>query len=658
MKTRRPSPHKTCRRRSSVLRLELLEDRTVPSFLGFSTPFTYPVGGTPISVAVGDLDSNGITDVVTANRDNNSVSVLLGNGDGTLRTVGSFSVTGGPDSVALGDFNGDGKLDVTVANQFNNTVSVLLGNGDGTLQAALSFAVGSSPAAVAVGDFNGDGKWDLAAANFTNNTVSVLAGNGDGTFQAAQNYTVGRDPVSVAVGDFNGDGALDLAVANAGSDSISLLLGNGSGAFGTAKNYSVGFYPNSVTTADLNGDGKLDLAVSNLSSDSVSVLLGNGDGSFQAAHSFADAIAGPISVAVADFNSDGIPDLAVASTGGGYGTGGVSVWFGVGNGSFAPAQSFPAGLSPFSVAAGEFISGDSKPDLAVASGNLNSNSVSLLLNEVPLSASAANFTATAGAPFNADVATFANAFPAATPASYTATIDWGDGSSSTGVITANGTTLTVSASHTYADPGSYALTVSIGGAGGATVYPTATVTSLGQTVQKGLEAGIGLWHNKNGQALINSFNGGPNSTALSSWLATNFANLYGASAGANDLTGFTNAQVAAFYQSQFALPGSNLEAQVLATALNIYATTLSLGGTVGQTYGFTVSADGLGAYSYNVGADGAAFGVANNTVLDVYALLQGVNDQTVFGVLYNGTTSLRKQAGDLFAALMQAGSIS
>ena len=192
----------------------------------------------------------------------------------------------------------------------------------------------------------------------------------------------------------------------------------------------------------------------------------------------------------------------------------------------------------------------------------------------------------------------------------------------------------------------------------ATVYPTATVTSLGQGVQHGLTGGIGFWHNKNGQALINGFNGGSNATALSSWLATTFPNLYGAGAGANNLTGETNAQVAAFYQSQFALSGSNVEAEVLATALNVYATTQSLGGTAGQAYGFTVSAAGLGADSFNVGADGAAFGVANNTTLNVYELLKAVDRQAVFGVLYNGDKNLRKQANDLFDALNKAGAIS
>jgi hypothetical protein len=135
-------------------------------------------------------------------------------------------------------------------------------------------------------------------------------------------------------------------------------------------------------------------------------------------------------------------------------------------------------------------------------------------------------------------------------------------------------------------------------------------------------------------------------------------NLYGPGNFNEDLSGFSNAQVAAFYQSQFALPGSNLEAEVLATALNVYATTLSLGGTLGQAYGFSVTATGLGADSVNVGADGAAFGVANNSTRNVYQLLEAVNQQAVFGVLYNGDTTLRKEANNLFDALIQTGALA
>jgi hypothetical protein len=142
-------------------------------------------------------------------------------------------------------------------------------------------------------------------------------------------------------------------------------------------------------------------------------------------------------------------------------------------------------------------------------------------------------------------------------------------------------------------------------------------------VVKGLTGSIGFWQNKNGQVLINSFNGGPSTTALGNGLAASFPNLYGASAGANCLAGKTNALVAAYFQTLFRLGGP--KAQVLAVALNVYATTSSLAGTAGAAYGFAVRATGLGARSYSVGQDGAAFGVANNTTQDVYALLVAVN---------------------------------
>jgi hypothetical protein len=190
----------------------------------------------------------------------------------------------------------------------------------------------------------------------------------------------------------------------------------------------------------------------------------------------------------------------------------------------------------------------------------------------------------------------------------------------------------------------------------ATVNDSATVTGQGQKVQPGLAGTIGFWRGT-GQALIQRFNGGPTATSLGNWLAATFPSLYGAGAGANDLAGKTNAQVAAFYLAQFALGGPKAEAEVLATALSVYASTLSLGGTVGQAYGFRVSAAGLGAYAYSVGSDGAAFAVANNTVLDVYQLLQAVNKKAVNGLLYSGNTTLRKQVAALFDALNQAGSV-
>jgi hypothetical protein len=179
--------------------------------------------------------------------------------------------------VAVGDFDDDGTPDLAVANLGSNTVSVLLGNGNGSFQAPRSYAAGSKPQSVAAGDFNGDGVPDLAVANagsypYTDGSVSVLLGNGDGTFRAAVSYAAGTAPTSVAVGDFNGDGLLDLAVADAGG--VRVLLGNGDGTFRTTPiSYVSGVSPNSVAVADFNGDGWPDLAVANFASNDVSLLL-------------------------------------------------------------------------------------------------------------------------------------------------------------------------------------------------------------------------------------------------------------------------------------------------------------------------------------------------------------------------------------------------
>src|SRR5439155_663074 len=138
--------------------------------------------------------------------------------------------------------NRDGMLVLAVTNRVHEgTVSVLLGNGDGTFQAALTSSTGGPepfsgryPLSVAAGDFNGDGKLDLAVANGSSDNVAVLLGNGDGTFQTARTLAVGTVPLSVAAGDFNGDGKLDLAVTNRYSNTVSVLVGNGDGTFPTA----------------------------------------------------------------------------------------------------------------------------------------------------------------------------------------------------------------------------------------------------------------------------------------------------------------------------------------------------------------------------------------------------------------------------------------
>jgi hypothetical protein len=357
----------------------------------FQTAYTYYAGIHPTSVAVGDFNGDGKQDLAVASYWSSNVSVLLGNGDGTFLTAKSYTAGVYPRSVAVGDFNGDGKLDLAVAGytqgEFSyGTVSVLLGQGDGTFQAAYTLDAGDHPSSVAVGDFNGDGKLDLAVTDFGDDYgngqgVSVLLGKGDGTFLPPQSYAAGSRPLSVAVGDFNGDGILDLAVADYGTwpytnGSVSVLLGKGDGTFLPAVNYAAEAWPRSVAVGDFNGDGKQDLAVTNLYG-TVVVLPGNGDGTFQPAMYYGGAWG---SGAVGDFNGDGKPDLAVANYGDWLAKGqGVRVLLGNGDGTFQTTNfSYVAGNDPVSVAVGDF-NGDGFPDLAVA--NYWSNDVSILLND-------------------------------------------------------------------------------------------------------------------------------------------------------------------------------------------------------------------------------------------------------------------------------------
>jgi hypothetical protein len=177
-------------------------------------------------------------------------------------------------------------------------------------------------------------------------------------------------------------------------------------------------------------------------------------------------------------------------------------------------------------------------------------------------------------------------------------------------------------------------------------------------VQRGQTAGIGFWNNKNGQALILAFNGG-SGTQLADWLAATLPNMFGANAGSNDLAGKSNAYVAALFQSDFVVKGTKLDAQVLATALSVYATNATLDNTgVAAKYGFVVSGDGVGSSTWNVGSSGDAFGVANNTSMTVMDLLLATEAQAINGLLYNGNTAKRNEANAVYSALNEAGSIS
>jgi len=200
------------------------------SFPG-SPSHSYSVGGNPAAIAVADFNGDGNPDLAVATY--GTVAVLLGDGTGAFAPASGspYSTGNGSQSVAVADFNGDGNLDIATGNRDDDTVSVLLGDGTGAFAPAsgspYSTGSGTGPAAVAAGDFNGDGVPDLATANEHTNDVSVLLGNGDGTFPASptHRYSVGSYPDALAAGDVDGDGKLDLVTANYLDATVSVLLG-------------------------------------------------------------------------------------------------------------------------------------------------------------------------------------------------------------------------------------------------------------------------------------------------------------------------------------------------------------------------------------------------------------------------------------------------
>jgi hypothetical protein len=191
------------------------------------------------------------------------------------------------------------------------------------------------------------------------------------------------------------------------------------------------------------------------------------------------------------------------------------------------------------------------------------------------------------------------------------------------------------------------------------VFEVPTLSPL----QRGQTATIGYWQNKNGQALLKSLNGGPGATNLGNWLATNFPNLWGASAGANNLAGKTNAQIASYYVTKFNVRGQKLDAQVLSVAFATYVTNSNLAGNVAAKYGFKVNAMGTGSATVSVGTAGAACGVANNTNLSVWQILRATDQLSAGGTgasrfdLYNGNQALRNLANTLYTYVNEHGDI-
>ncbi len=345
-------------------------------------------GNAPAFVTGAVLRKNSIEDLIVANQSDNTVSVFLGNGDGTFASPVTYPTGQGPVWIATGDFDNDGNLDLAVADKGANAVSVLLGNGDGTFKPKVDYTTGSVPVSVVEADFNGDGNLDLAVTNQADNSISLLFGNGSGGFSTIAGIpsvlAAGHAPTALATGHFttatssNGSSIMDLAVANQNDNSVSIFLGNGNGTFQTRTDYATGAAPMYVATGDFNGDAITDLAIANNMDNTVSILFGQAGSTGAANGTFGgrvdyEAGTGPSSIAVADYNLDGIQDLAVADSGGNA----VALLFGLTGGTFNVPFVLNAGNDPLSIFTADF-DGNGTPDAAIA--NNASNTVSVILN--------------------------------------------------------------------------------------------------------------------------------------------------------------------------------------------------------------------------------------------------------------------------------------
>ena len=379
---------------------------TVP---GIPTRTDLNTGKSPTAVITASLRGNGQTDLIVANQVDGTITVYLGNGDGTFVQQPDIKVGTSPVALVANDFDGDGHVDVAVVNQGDNTVSILFGDGTGAFPGSATFPTneilqtGTTPSAIVAGDFNADGHFDLAVTNFGDNTVSVYLNDtaGTGTFTpVAPALPVGANsgPRALATADFNGDGIPDLAIVNQTTSTVSIFLGHdggsgqGDGTFTqqALSPYATGLAPFGIAIADYNSDGVQDLAVTDQNSNTVSVFLGNasttntnvGDGTFQAKVDSPTG-GGPTAIVSGAFAA-GTLDLIVAN----FADNTVSVLIpnvspitNLADGTFTLAFTIATGTGPIAMVAADF-NGDSTPDLAVTaqSGNV----LSIILNSANL----------------------------------------------------------------------------------------------------------------------------------------------------------------------------------------------------------------------------------------------------------------------------------
>lgn len=362
-------------RRAGAAVVETLEQRALLSVsLGSPINVSFGSNETLGSFAAGDINGDGITDLVVSDISNSGIELdrtLIGSATGfsigSIINLPSSLVNGKP--VMLADLNFDGILDVVQGMQTSDNAHgqdvVELGNGNGTFfNPGLPSTIGTTPLSIVAGDVDNDRIPDVVTSTAAPSIVPMF-GLGDGTFRTNAEFAASRPSQTIALADFNGDGNLDLATP------FGLQIGKGDGSFNTPIAYPAGNGSQNVVVADLNNDNKPDIILAGgdsqpLQPADITILLNNGDGTFTASTaSLGTGLTGIVSLAVGDIDGDGSKDLiATIGAGGGANANSVAVLTGHNNGTFDAPQFFATGAGVGPVLSGQF-TGSGKSDIAV-----------------------------------------------------------------------------------------------------------------------------------------------------------------------------------------------------------------------------------------------------------------------------------------------------